>query len=82
MPSTPTGASAARSPVTRTRRACGPRSPVPISNSTTCPSRSCFGPSSPTISDACTNRSSASFPRSMKPNPRSASNHRTVPWGT
>ena len=40
VPSTPSGASAAWSPVTRTRRACGPRSPSPISNSTTCPSRS------------------------------------------
>ena len=80
VPSTPTGASAAWSPVTRTRRACGPRSPSPTSNSTSCPSRSSLGPSSPTISDACTNRSSAPSPRARKPNPRSASNQRTVPW--
>src|SRR3954454_6860206 len=81
VPSRPTALPAAASAVTRTRSAWGPRSFSPASNSTAWPSRSTFGPPSPTISEACTNTSGEPSSGARKPNPRSASNQRTVPFG-
>src|SRR5690349_98765 len=81
VPSTPTALPAAASAVTRTRSAWGPRSFSPASNSTAWPSRSTFGPPSPTIPEACTNTSGEPSSGARKPNPRSGSNQRTVPCG-